>query len=74
MATGAKSIQQRVSAAWLALLARRRKDLPEVLREAFAVIEAERLVAPEDATTLSDREASAAADHLVQLVLRLWHG
>ncbi len=66
------SIQERLSAAWLVLMALTKEDLPPELREAFGVIEAEMLSAPEEAETLSDQAASESAERILRLAMQVW--
>jgi hypothetical protein len=72
LSTGTESIQERLGAAWLALMALTKDDLPPDLREAFGAIEAEMLSAPEDPATLSDEAASESAERILRLAVRVW--
>ncbi len=72
LAVSADSLPERVSGAWLELMALRRDDLPEPLREAFAVVEAEMLAAPDDPTTLGEEVAGAAAERILRLAVAVW--
>ena len=72
LAVGTAVLQERVSAAWLELMPLQRTDLPEPLREAFAIIEAEMLAAPDDPMTLAEDASVAAATRIFQLAVRLW--
>jgi hypothetical protein len=74
LAVGSGSLQERVSAAWTELLPLRRDDLPEALRDAYGLVEAEMLAAPDDPATLSDDLATAAAERIVRLAVELWRG
>jgi hypothetical protein len=65
------SLQERLSAAWVELLAVRRDDLPPALREPFAVVAAEVLAAPDDPATLDDETALVSAERLLRLALEL---
>ena len=72
LAVGTESLQERVGAAWLELVALRRDDLPAHLHEAFAVVEAEFLAAPEDPAALTEEQAVAAAERILRLAVELW--
>lgn len=74
LATGADSIQERLSAAWVELMPLKKDDVPQALREAFEPIEAEMLAAPEDPATLSDDAAVASAERILRLAVQLWQG
>jgi hypothetical protein len=72
LAVSPESLQDRVGAAWLELMALRRDDLPPALHEAFDVVEGEMLAAPDDPATLTDEVAIAAADRILRLAVELW--
>jgi hypothetical protein len=72
LAVSTASLQERLSAAWVELLALRRDDLPPALQEAFAVVEAEMLAAPDDPATLDDETAIAAAERILRLAVAVW--
>jgi hypothetical protein len=72
LAVGTESLQERVSAAWLELLPLTRDDLLPSLHEAFAVVEAEALDAPDDPATLAEDAAIAAAERILRLAVELW--
>ena len=72
LAVGTESLQERVGSAWLELMALTQGDLPPHLHEAFAVVEAEVLAAPEDPTTLAEDVAAAAAERILQVAVALW--
>jgi hypothetical protein len=72
LAVGTESLQERVGAAWLELMPLRRDDLPERLHEAFGVIEAEMLAAPDEPVTLDDETVGAAAERILRLAVELW--
>ena len=72
LAVGTDSLQERVGTAWLELMALKQGDLPAHLHEAFAVVEAELLAAPEDPATLAEEEAVAAAERILRLAIELW--
>ena len=72
LAVGTESLQDRVGVAWLELMALTQGDLPPHLHEAFSVVEAEVLAAPEDPTTLAEETAAAAAERILQLAVALW--
>ena len=72
LVVGTGAVQERVSTAWLELMPLQRDDLPEQHREAFAVIEAEMLAAPDDRLTLAEETSVAAATRIFQLAVRLW--
>ena len=72
LAVGTDSLQERLGAAWLELMALTRDDLPAHLHEAFAVVEGEMLAAPEDPATLAQDEAVAAAERILRLAVELW--
>ena len=74
LAVGTESLQERVGAAWLELVALRRDDLPAHLHEAFAVVETEFLAAPEDPAALTEERAVAAAERILRLAVALWGG
>jgi hypothetical protein len=72
LATGTGSIQERLSSAWLVLMALTKDDLPLAFQEAFGLIEAEMLSSPEDPETLSDTAASESAERILLLAVELW--
>jgi hypothetical protein len=72
LAMSTDALPERVSAAWLELMALRRDDLPPTLQEAFGVIEAEMLTAPDDPLTLGDEAASTAAERILRLAVAVW--
>ena len=72
LAVGTESLQERVGAAWLELMALTQGDLPPHLHAAFGVIEAELLAAPEDPATLAEEAAAAAAERILRLAVALW--
>jgi hypothetical protein len=72
LATGTGTIQERLSSAWLELMALTKNDLPPQLKEAFGLIEAEMLSAPEDAESLSPDAASESAARVLRLAMELW--
>ena len=72
LAISTEALQERVGAAWVELMPLRREDLPAAWQEAFAVIEAEMLAAPDDPLTLSDEAAAVAAERIFQLAFALW--
>jgi hypothetical protein len=72
LAVGTESLQERVSAAWLELMAVKQSDLPDHLHRAFAEVEAEVLAAPEDPATLAEDDAIAAAERILHLAMQLW--
>lgn len=72
LAVGTESLQERVAAAWLELMALKQGDLPAHLHEAFAVVEAELLAAPDDPATLAEDAAVGAADRILRLAVALW--
>ncbi len=74
LAVGTESLQERVGAAWLELMALKQGDLPPHLHEAFAVVEAELLAAPDDPATLEEDAAVAAAERILRLAIALWGG
>ena len=74
LAVGGGVLQERLGAAWTELLPLRREDLPEGSREAYAVIEAELLAAPDDPAALSDEVAAAAAERVFRLAIELLGG
>ena len=67
-----RMVQERVSAAWLELLPSQREQFPSRLQEAFGVLEAELLAAPDDPAELTDAAAVAAAARILRLALDLW--
>ena len=71
LAVDTESLQERVGAAWLELMALKQGDLPPHLHEAFGIIEAELLAAPDDPATLTEEEA-AAAERILRLAIALW--
>lgn len=71
LAISTESLQERVGAAWLELMALRRDDLPPALHEAFADVEDEMLAAPDDVTTVTDEAALAAAERILRLAIEL---
>ena len=72
LATGSGSIQDRLSAAWLELMAVTRHDLPEDLQEYFAVVESEILGSPDDSSSIGEEAATAGAQRLYRLALLVW--
>jgi hypothetical protein len=72
LAVGTGSIQERLSAAWLALMPLTKEDVPSELREAFGVIEAEMLSAPEEPQTVSEQAAAESAEHILRLAVQIW--
>jgi hypothetical protein len=72
LAVGTESLQERVSAAWLELMAVKQSDLPADLHADFAEVEAEVLAAPEDPASLAEEDAVAAAERILRLAMRLW--
>jgi hypothetical protein len=72
LATSPDSLQERVSMAWLELMPLRQDDFPDVLHDAFGVIEAEMLAAPDDPSVMSDEVATRAAERIVLLALEMW--
>ncbi len=72
LAVGSESLQERVGAAWLELLVLTQGDLPPHLHEAFAVVEAELLAAPDDPATLTEDAATDAAERILRLAVALW--
>jgi hypothetical protein len=49
-----------------------REQFPDNFREAYAVIEAEMLAAPEEPASLSEAAAAAAAVRILELAVQLW--
>jgi hypothetical protein len=72
LATGTGSIQERLSSAWLVLMALTKEDLPAALQEAFGLIEAEMLSSSEGPENLSEKAASASAERVLRLAVELW--
>ncbi len=69
LAAGTESLQERLSTAWLELMPLRRDDLPVSFHEAFGVIEAEMLGAPDEPEALSDEAAIAAVERIFGLMV-----
>ena len=72
LAVGTESLQERVGVAWLELMALKQGDLPAHLHEAFSIVEAEALAAPDDPATLTEEVAAAAAERILRLAVALW--
>jgi hypothetical protein len=72
LTVGTDSIQERLGAAWLVLMALTKEDIPPSLREAFGTIETEMLSAPEDPETLSEQAASESAERILRFAVQLW--
>jgi hypothetical protein len=72
LAVSTESLQERVGAAWLELMALRRDDLPPALHDEFGAVESEMLSAPDDLATLTDESAIAAAERILRLAVELW--
>ncbi len=72
LAVSTDALPERVSAAWLELMALRRDDLPPALQDAFGIVESEMLSAPDDPHALGDEAAGAAAERILQLAVAVW--
>jgi hypothetical protein len=72
LATGAESLQERLSAAWLELMVLTKNDVPACLRDAFGIVETEFLTAAEGAENLTDAAASDSASRILRLAIELW--